>query len=57
MITMQPEVVDTAMKAGRWASAMCHIKNNRLEYLVLSLLLYSTGVVEKATMYGANVCV
>lgn len=57
MITMQPEVVDTAMKAGRWASAMCHIKNNRIEYLVLSMLLYSTGLLERAATYGANVCV
>ena len=57
MINVVDPTVDTAIKAGRLANAMCHIKNNRIEYLVLSLLLYSTGLVEKATTYGANVCV
>ena len=34
-----------------------HIKENRLEYLVASLLLYSVGAIDKAITYGTGICV
>lgn len=31
-------------------------KDNRLEAMIVTILLYSTGVLEKAVVYGAGVC-
>ena len=39
------------------ASCINHIKNNRVEWLVVSLILYSIGALDKAVTYGTNLCV
>lgn len=31
-------------------------KDNRLEAMIVTILLYSTGVFEKAVVYGAGMC-
>ena len=32
------------------------IKENRLEAMIVTILLYSTGMLEKAVSYGTGVC-
>jgi hypothetical protein len=32
------------------------IKDNRLEAMIVTILLYSTGMLEKAVSYGTGVC-
>ena len=49
-----PEAVKTGMTA---ASAMNHIRNNRIEYLVVTLMAYSIGALDKAIAYGTGLCV
>ena len=48
---------DVAMKGFTIANCMNHIRNNRIEYLVLSLLAYSVGALDKAIDYGTGICV
>jgi len=48
------EVVKTGLTM---ASCMGHIKNNRIEYLIVSLLMYSIGALDKAIEYGTSICV
>ena len=48
------EVVKTGLTM---ASCMNHIKNNRIEYLIVSLLMYSVGALDKAIEYGTGICV
>lgn len=32
------------------------LRENRVEAMIVTILLYSTGVLEKAVVYGAGVC-
>lgn len=32
------------------------LKENRIEAMIVTILLYSTGLLEKAVVYGAGVC-
>ena len=32
------------------------VKENRVEAMIVTILLYSTGVLEKAVTYGTGVC-
>ena len=48
------DTVKTGLTAANCAK---HIKENRLEYLLASLLLYSVGAIDKAITYGTGVCV
>jgi len=48
------EVVKTGLTM---ASCIGHIKNNRIEYLIVSLLMYSIGALDKAIEYGTGICV
>lgn len=38
------------------ASCINHIRNNRIEYLIVTLLMYSVGALDKAITYGTNMC-
>lgn len=38
------------------ARIMQLLKENRVEAMIVTILLYSTGVLEKAVVYGAGVC-
>jgi hypothetical protein len=48
---------DAAMKANVIRSVGCHLKENRIEYAVFTLLLYSVGLLDKAWTYGTGMCV
>ena len=48
------DTVKTGMTAAR---CMAYVKENRVEMLVVSLLLYSVGALDKAITYGTGICV
>ena len=48
---------DVALKANVIRSVGCHLKENRIEYAVFTLLLYSVGLLDKAWTYGTGMCV
>ena len=48
---------DVAIKANAIKTIGCHLKENRLEYAVFTMLLYSLGLLDKAWTYGTGMCV
>ena len=54
------QVLDTPSEVAKtgltMASCIGHIKNNRIEYLIVSLLMYSIGALDKAIEYGTGIC-
>lgn len=38
------------------ARLMHLVKENRVEAMIVTILLYSTGLLEKAVVYGSGVC-
>ncbi len=38
------------------AKLLQQLKENRVEAMILTILLYSTGLLEKAVTYGTGVC-
>lgn len=48
---------DVVVKANVLKTTLCHLKENRIEYAVFTLLLYSLGAIDKAMTYGAGLCV
>jgi hypothetical protein len=59
-VSVQGEAIgtaaDVAVKANVLRATLCHLKENRIEYAVFTLLLYSLGVVDKAITYGTGMC-
>lgn len=53
--TLAPSTSDAATlaKSARLLSLM---KENRIEMMIATILLYSTGLLEKAVTYGTGVC-
>ena len=47
---------DVAIKANALRTVACHLKENRLEYAVFTMLLYSLGLLDKAWTYGTGMC-
>ena len=41
---------------AKGARIMQLVKENRIEAMVVTILLYSTGILEKAVVYGQGVC-
>ena len=48
-----PEVVKTGLTL---ASCINHVRNNRIEYLIVSLLMYTVGALDKGIEYAAGIC-
>ncbi len=48
--------IETAIEVTRWATIVDHIKNNRIEYLVLAGLLHLVGITNKAYSHISGVC-
>jgi len=48
--------VETVVQTTKMATVMDHIKNNRIEYLVLVLFSHVLGVTARATEYATGVC-
>ena len=57
MMTMTAEVTETAKEIGLLAKLGNQLKENRIEAMIVTILLYSTGMLDKAWTYGAGVCV
>mgnify|MGYP000042551998 CR=1 FL=1 len=53
MVTIEQECATDVVKANR---VLTLIKENRVEAMIVTILLYSTGLLEKAVTYGAGVC-
>jgi len=47
---------DTATDVAKGARILQLVKENRIEAMVVTILLYSTGLLEKAVVYGQGVC-
>ena len=52
---MNPSV-ETTVTAGKYASIISHIKNNRIEYLVLAVLAHAVGLTDKILQQTSGVC-
>ena len=53
---MDASAVDGAMKVGRMAIAMNHVKNNRIEYLVMLVFSHMLGITDLAISKASGVC-
>lgn len=49
-------VAEVAVQASKAVVVMDHIKNNRIEYLVLAVLAHMIGWTEQATQYVGGMC-
>lgn len=47
---------EEATNVAKGARIMQLVKENRIEAMVVTILLYSTGILEKAVIYGQGVC-
>lgn len=47
---------ETVQRAATLASALNHLKENRLEYMVLTILLYATGLGSNLLAQAQGVC-
>lgn len=54
---MEPAATDAVKTGLTMASCLNHIRNNRVEYLVVSLLAYSIGALDKGIEYAQGICV
>lgn len=47
---------ETVIETGKWASIVSHIKNNRIEYLVLAVLAHAVGLTDRILQETSGVC-
>lgn len=47
---------DQATDVAKGVRILQLVKENRIEAMVITILLYSTGLFEKAVVYGQGVC-
>lgn len=48
---------ETVQRAATLASALNHLKENRLEYMIVTILLYATGLGASLLTKAQGVCV
>ena len=48
--------IETTVAAGKYATIISHIKNNRIEYLVLIVLAHAVGITDKIMEQTSGVC-
>jgi hypothetical protein len=53
---MEPCTAETALSVGRGAMVLNHVKNNRIEYLVLVLFSHVLGLTDLALNKASGVC-
>ena len=49
--------VDTAVTLTKWASICNHVRNNRIEYLLMVGILHLVGLTNKAYEQVSGVCI
>tara|TARA_B100000459_G_C8593577_1_gene208834 strand:+ start:120 stop:275 length:156 start_codon:yes stop_codon:yes gene_type:complete len=47
---------ETVVEVGKWTSLVNHIKNNRIEYLVLVVLAHTLGLTQRVLDQTSGVC-
>ena len=47
---------ETIVNASKFAIALNHVKNNRIEYLIVMLLAHMVGLTSKAAEHASGVC-
>lgn len=50
------KAAETVIEVGKWASIVSHVKNNRIEYLALTILAHLVGLTAKAQEHVSGVC-
>lgn len=53
---MDATCTETALSVGRGAMVLNHLKNNRIEYLVLMLFSHMLGLTDLALSNASGVC-
>lgn len=53
---MEPAATDAVKTGLTTASCLNHIRNNRIEYLLVSILAYSIGALDKGIEYATGIC-
>lgn len=53
---MTAEVIENGQELSFFAKLGFQLKENRVEAMIVTILLYSTGMLDKAWTYGAGVC-
>ena len=48
---------ETAITVTKWASVMNHLKNNRIEYLIMVAIMHMIGATTKAYEQVQGVCI
>jgi len=56
LIKMTEAIVDNAKELSLGSRLLIQLRENRVEAMIVTILLYSTGALEKAVVYGAGVC-
>ena len=51
------KVAETVVTASKWASFVSHVKENRIEYLLVLGLLHIAGITAKAYEQINGVCI
>lgn len=47
---------ETAIQATKWASILNHVRNNRIEYLIMVAIMHMVGATTKAYEQVQGVC-
>ena len=53
---MTVELLEETKELTLGAKLLHQLRENRVEAMIVTILLYSTGALEKAFVYGAGVC-
>lgn len=49
--------IDTAVTVTKWASIVNHVRENRIEYLLMLGILHLVGITNKAYSHVQGVCI
>lgn len=50
------EIIESSTDVVKTARIVQLLKENRIEAMIVTILLYSTGLLERAYVYGSGVC-
>jgi len=56
VLQMTVEILEETKELTFLAKLLHQLRENRVEAMIVTILLYSTGALEKAVVYGAGVC-
>lgn len=50
------QTAETVMNVSKWATFVDHVKNNRIEYLLLMGIMHIAGITQMAYSQASGVC-